>query len=167
MPSKSPSAPARSTGWRGTSGNPGRNRRSRSCSLRAHERFPEARPRILSENGPPCIARDFKQFIRRNGRTPVRTGPYCPQRNGKRARWQQSAKTEGLRPQAPQSREDALRIVTKSVEHDNTVRLHRALGYVTPQDKREGRAQPIFAARAAKLERARPARRAAATAQAP
>ena len=31
----------------------------------------------------------------------------------------------------------------------------------------EGRAQPIFAARAAKLERARPARRAAATAQAP
>jgi len=133
---------------------------------RARERFPEARPRIISDNGPQFIAKDFKQFIRLSGMTHVRTSPYYPQSNGKLERWHQSAKTECIRPQTPQSLEDARRIVTKYVEHYNTVRLHSAIGYVTPQDKLEGRAEQILAARDAKLEAARQARRTAAVAQA-
>ena len=129
---------------------------------RAHERFPEARPRIISDNGPQFIAKDFKQFVRLNGMTHVRTSPYYPQSNGKMERWHQSAKTECIRPQTPQSLEDALRIVTKYVDQYNTVRLHSAIGYVTPQDKLEGRAEQILAARDAKLEAARQARRTAA-----
>jgi len=132
---------------------------------RAHERFPEARPRIISDNGPQFIAKDFKQFVRLNGMTHVRTSPYYPQSNGKMARWHQSAKTECLRPQTPQSLEDALRIVTKYVANYNTVRLHSAIGYITPQDKLEGRAEQILAARDAKLEAARQTRRATAVAQ--
>lgn len=132
---------------------------------RARERFPEARPRIISDNGPQFIAKDFKQFIRLSGMTHVRTSPYYPQSNGKMERWHQSAKTECLRPQTPQSLEEALRIVTKYVEHYNTVRLHSAIGYVTPQDKLEGRAEQILAARDAKLEAARQTRRTAAVAQ--
>jgi putative transposase len=132
---------------------------------RAHERFPEARPRIISDNGPQFVAKDFKQFVRLNGMTHVRTSPYYPQSNGKMERWHQSAKTECIRPQTPQSLEDALRIVTKYVEHYNTVRLHSAIGYVTPQDKLEGRAEQILAARDAKLEAARQTRRTAAVAQ--
>ena len=132
---------------------------------RARERFPEARPRIISDNGPQFIAKDFKQFIRLSGMTHVRTSPYYPQSNGKLERWHQSAKTECIRPQTPQSLEDALRILTKYVEHYNTVRLHSAIGYVTPQDKLEGRAEQILAARDAKLEAARQARRTAAVAQ--
>jgi len=132
---------------------------------RAHERFPEARPRIISDNGPQFIAKDFKQFVRLNGMTHVRTSPYYPQSNGKMERWHQSAKTECIRPQTPQSLEDALRIVTKYVEQYNTVRLHSAIGYVTPKDKLEGRAEEILAARDAKLEAARQARRTAAAAQ--
>lgn len=132
---------------------------------RAHERFPEARPRIISDNGPQFIAKDFKQFVRLNGMTHVRTSPYYPQSNGKLERWHQSAKTECIRPQTPQSLEDALRIVTTYVEHYNTARLHSAIGYVTPKDKLEGRAEQILAARDAKLEAARQARRTAATAQ--
>jgi transposase InsO family protein len=31
---------------------------------RARERVPEARPRIISDNGPQFIAKDFKVFIR-------------------------------------------------------------------------------------------------------
>ena len=31
---------------------------------RAHEKFPHAKPRIISDNGPQFIARDFKEFIR-------------------------------------------------------------------------------------------------------
>jgi hypothetical protein len=56
--------------------------------------------------------------------------------------------------------------VTRYVEHYNTVRLHRAIGYVTPKDKLEGRAEQILAAREAKLEAARQMRRTAATAPA-
>jgi putative transposase len=40
---------------------------------RAREKFPDARPRIISDNGPQFIARDFKQFIRICGMTHVKT----------------------------------------------------------------------------------------------
>jgi putative transposase len=130
---------------------------------RARERFPNAPPRIISDNGPQFIAKDFKQFIRLSGMTHVRTSPYYPQSNGKLERWHQSAKVECIRPKTPLSLEDARRIVTEYVEHYNTVRLHSALGYITPWDQLEGRAEQIFAARDAKLEAARQARRAAAT----
>jgi transposase InsO family protein len=45
----------------------------------AKERYPEARPRIISDNGPQFIANDFKSFIRLSGMTHVRTSPYYPQ----------------------------------------------------------------------------------------
>jgi putative transposase len=50
---------------------------------RAREQHPEAKPRIISDNGPPFIARDFKEFVRIAGMTHVRTSPYYPQSNGK------------------------------------------------------------------------------------
>lgn len=127
---------------------------------RARERFPDARPGIISDNGPQFLAKDFKQFIRLSGMTHVRTSPYYPQSNGKLERWHQSAKVECIRPKTPLSLEDARRIVTEYVEHYNTVRLHSALGYVTPQDQLEGRAEQILATRDAKLEKAREDRRA-------
>src|SRR6516165_9074441 len=40
---------------------------------RAKELHPEARPRIISDNGPQFIAKDFKEFIRVSGMTHVRT----------------------------------------------------------------------------------------------
>jgi hypothetical protein len=36
---------------------------------------PEARPRIIPDNGPQFIAKDFKEFIRISGMTHVRTSP--------------------------------------------------------------------------------------------
>ena len=42
---------------------------------RAKEKYPEAKPRIISDNGPQFIARDFKEFIRISGMTHVRTSP--------------------------------------------------------------------------------------------
>ena len=42
---------------------------------RAKEKCPEAKPRIISDNGPQFIARDFKEFIRISGMTHVRTSP--------------------------------------------------------------------------------------------
>jgi transposase InsO family protein len=127
---------------------------------RAREKFPGVTPRIISDNGPQFIARDFKEFIRLCGMTHVKTSPYYPQSNGKIERWHRILKDECIRPGTPLTRDDARRIVTKFVEHYNTIRLHSAIGYVTPKDKLEGRDKDIFAARDRKLEAARERRKA-------
>jgi putative transposase len=126
---------------------------------RALEKYPGAKPRIISDNGPQFIARDFKTFIRVAGLEHVRTSPHYPQSNGKMERWYQTLKGECIRPQTPLSLEDARRIVAKFVEHYNTVRLHSAIGYVTPKDMLEGRAEEIHALRDQRLEAARERRR--------
>jgi putative transposase len=128
---------------------------------RARERHPDRRPRIISDNGPQFIAKEFKEFIRIHGLTHVRTSPYYPQSNGKLERWHGSLKRECIRPAAPRSADEARQRVAAYVEHYNHVRLHGALGYVTPADKLAGRERAIWAARDAKLEAARERRAAA------
>jgi putative transposase len=122
---------------------------------RAREKFPDARPRIISDNGPQFIARDFKEFIRIAGMTHVRTSPYYPQSNGKLERFHKTIKGECLRLKVPLSLEDARRIVADYVIHYNEARLHSAIGYVTPQDKLLGNEAAIFAERDRKLAEAR------------
>ena len=122
---------------------------------RAREQFPRPSPRIISDNGPQFIARDFKEFIRLCGMTHVRTSPFYPQSNGKIERWHQSLKGECVRPGVPLSIDDARRLVGRYVDHYNRVRLHSAIGYVTPLAKLEGREPQIFAERDRKLEAAR------------
>jgi putative transposase len=126
---------------------------------RAREKFPGVNPRIISDNGPQFIARDFKQFIRICGMTHVKTSPYYPQSNGKLERFHKTLKTECIRPQTPLNLEDARRMVEEYVQHYNNVRLHSAIGYVTPADKLTGREEEIFAARDKKLAEAREQRR--------
>ena len=122
---------------------------------RAKEKFPNARPRIISDNGPQFIARDFKEFIRISGMTHIRTAPYYPQSNGKMERWNQSIKSECIRPGVPLSLDDAERLIAQYVEVYNGQRLHSSLGYITPQDMLEGRQAEIHAARDRKLGEAR------------
>jgi transposase InsO family protein len=57
---------------------------------RAREKITQATPRIISDDGPQFIARDFKEFIRICGMTHVRTSLYYTQSNGKTERWHQS-----------------------------------------------------------------------------
>ena len=121
----------------------------------AREKHPQAKPRIISDNGPQFLARDFKEYIRFCGMTHVRTSPYYPQSNGKLERFHQSLKTECIRPGTPLSGEDARRLIQRYVDHYNTVRLHSAIGFVTPQDMLAGRQAEIHAARDRKLETAR------------
>ena len=122
---------------------------------RAKEKYPEVRPRVISDKGPQFIARDFKEFIRISGMTHVRTSPSYPQSNGKIERWHKSLKAECIRPGTPLSPEDARRLIGQYVDHYNTVRLHSAIGYVTPADMLAGRQAEIHAARDRKLEEAR------------
>lgn len=129
---------------------------------RAKEQFPETRPRIISDNGPQFIAKDFKEFIRISGMTHVRTSPYYPQSNGKMERWNGSIKSECIRPGVPLSLGDAIRLVAQYVQVYNEQRLHSAVGYVTPKAMLEGRQKQIHAERDRKLEAARQQRELAA-----
>jgi putative transposase len=122
---------------------------------RAREKFPSVTPRVISDNGPQFVAREFKAFIRLAGMTHVRTAPFYPQSNGKIERWHKTLKAECIRPRTPLDLDDARRSVDEFVRHYNEVRLHGAIGYVTPADKLAGRAERIHAERDRKLAEAR------------
>jgi putative transposase len=131
------------------------------CILeRARELHPGEKPRIISDNGPQFIAKDFKEYIRIAGMTHVRTAPYYPQSNGKIERYHRTIKGDAIRPGQPGSLSEACNLVERFVEHYNTVRLHSAIGYVAPSDFMAGRAPAIWSARDDKLQAAREARRA-------
>jgi len=122
---------------------------------RARERFPGVKPRIISDNGPQFIAKDFKSYIRLVGMTHVRTSPYYPQSNGKIERWHKSLKSESIRMFCPNSLGEARQVVERFVDQYNNRRLHASLAYVTPADRLYGRQDAIWAARDRKLEEAR------------
>jgi transposase InsO family protein len=130
---------------------------------RARERFPGKTPRIVSDNGPQFVSKDFKSYIRETQMTHVRTSPYYPQSNGKVEGYIKTYRG-ALRYQMPVTLEEAISATEKVIRHYNVERLHSSLGYITPKDKLEGREKEIFAARDRKLEEAR-ARRAEARAK--
>ena len=128
---------------------------------RALEKQPGVTPRIISDNGPQFIAKDFKTFIRICGMTHVRTSPFYPQSNGKLERWHGSLKSECIRPAALETLEEARRKVASYVTHYNHERLHSAIGYIAPADRLAGLETEIFAERDRKLNDARARRKAA------
>ena len=70
---------------------------------RAKEKYPEARARIISDNGPQFMAKDFKEFIRVSGMTHVRTSPCYLQSNGNLERWHKTLKREYVFDQTAQT----------------------------------------------------------------
>jgi transposase InsO family protein len=126
---------------------------------RAKEMFPGVTPRIISDNGPQFIAKDFKEFIRLAGMTHVRTSPFYPQSNGKIERWHHSLKSEAVRLAGIRDYAHAQQVLAAYIGYYNNTRLNSAIGYIAPADKLAGREKEIFAERDRKLEEAR-ARRA-------
>ena len=147
---------------------PPRRHRSNSSARNANDRpsCPETRPC-------PAPSSDSKRRVRILARTADgrdgllgnvdsygRDAAYLnAEANGKLERWHKSLKSECIRPLTPLTLEDALRLIQTYVNYYNTVRLHSAIGYVTPQDRLAGRQAEIHAARDRKLEQARQLRR--------
>ena len=126
---------------------------------RAREKFPQSHPRLISDNGPQFIARDFKEFVRHCQMSHVRTSPGYPQSNGKLERWFKTVKGDCIRPKTPLSLTDACRIVNQFVTYYNETRLHSAIGYVTPLARLTGQDKLILAQRKYKLAQAQENRR--------
>lgn len=121
---------------------------------KAREQYPEAKPRIITDNGPQFVSKDFKSFINICDMTHVTTAPYYPQSNGKIERWHRSLKHEGIRPYTPLDEEDAKRIIGRYIKDYNEVRLHSAIGYVPPALMLNGTAERLQKQRKEKLRMA-------------
>ena len=122
---------------------------------RAHEKYPDARPRIISDNGPQFISKDFREFIRLSGFTHVKTAPYHPQSNGKLERFHGTIKQEEIRNNSYLSLQDARKHIAAFIGHYNTTRLHSAIHYLTPEDVLMGRTKHRLDERQKKLDAAR------------
>lgn len=122
---------------------------------KAREKYPEAKPRVIADNGNQFVARDFKEFIRISGMSHVRTSPYYPQSNGKIERFHKTIKQDCIRPSVLLSKDDANRTIEAFIEHYSFTRLHSAIGYVTPHDRLTGRHTEVQESRDTKLKAAR------------
>jgi transposase InsO family protein len=126
---------------------------------RAREKFPHARPRVISDQGSAFVARDFKEFIRLWHTSHILCSPHYPQSNGKLERFHRTLKEQAIRPKTPLTLQDARRVANEFIDHYNDVRLHSAIGFITPKDRLENRHLQIFALRDKRLESARQQRK--------
>ena len=126
---------------------------------RSLEKYPHAKPRIISDNGPQFIARDIQRVHPHSRSTHVRHSPYYPQSNGKIERWAKSLKADCIRPGVILEPPRGPSLGERLHRTLNSVRLHSAIGYITPADKLAGKEEAIFAARDQKLLQARETRK--------
>ncbi len=125
----------------------------------AVERFPEARGRMISDNGKQFVCREYRELLAQHGFIYSNTSPYYPQSNGKLEKFHGSLKNELPGGREMTGFEYAEHLIDRLVDYYNEVRLHSAIGYVTPRDMLEGRAPAIQAERERKLKDARERRR--------
>lgn len=97
---------------------------------KAREAHPQARPRVISDQGSQFKSREFKTFINQWQASHVMTSPYYPQSNGKLERFHKTLKTQAIHPKTPLDLQDAKRITGDFIEYYNTQRLHSAIEHV-------------------------------------
>jgi transposase InsO family protein len=121
---------------------------------RAREKFPDARPQIISDNGSQYIAKDFKKFISYANFTHVRCRPNHPQSNGKMERFHRSYRTEKVRKSSFLSLADGKKQTAEYIEYYNNVRLHAGIFYLTPNDMLMGLKETRLEERRVKIAKA-------------
>ncbi len=124
----------------------------------AKDKYPKAKPRIITDNGSQFISKEFKQFIKDAEFTHIRTSVNHPQANGKIERWHRTISEECLRIKSPITIEEYQTFIEDYVNYYNTKRLHAALKYLTPEDYMMNRIEERLAERETKLEKAEIAR---------
>lgn len=126
---------------------------------RAKELHPDARARIIHDNGKQFASREFLRLVAELELRETPTSPFHPQSNGKVERMHRTLKTEEVRRNAYLDAGDARRKMGEWVRFYNSERLHSALEYLTPDDVFFGRAPERLAERKEKMYNADMARR--------
>ncbi len=122
---------------------------------KALEKYPGSKPRLISDNGPQYISKDFAEYLKLAGLQHIRTSIAYPQSNGKIERYHRSIHEECLSKSSFINLDDARRQVASYIEHYNTKRLHSSLFYLTPEDFIFGRVHEKLTIRDNKLREAK------------
>lgn len=122
---------------------------------KGREKFPNAKPRIISDRGSQFIAREFKEYIMEVGfkHTLITVG--YPQANGKAERFFRTAKEECVLRNSFFETGDAKEKLGEYIEYYNDKRLHSSIGYISPKDMLDGRKDKICRERERKLDETR------------
>jgi transposase InsO family protein len=126
---------------------------------RVKERYPDARPKLIHDNGSQFISLDFKRLMQTLEIQSVRTRRNHPQTNGKAERLNGLVKNEALRPSSPSSYQEACQILNDYEYTYNYQRLHAGINYLRPSDMLFDRGRKILTEREAKLAAARELRK--------
>jgi transposase InsO family protein len=125
---------------------------------KAHEKYPNEKPRLISDNGGQFIAKDFQEYLKNLELQHTTTSFNYPQSNGKIERYHRSLEEECIRVKSMITPEDAQNQIAGYIDHYNNHRLHSALGYLRPIDYLNGNDKELLKVRQEKLDKAAEAR---------
>jgi len=119
------------------------------------DKYPNAEPMVIHDNGSQFISNDFKQILFENNCKDVPTRIRHPETNGKAERFVGLVREEALRPNSPAYYGEAVKVIGKYVDEYNNIRYHSGIGFLKPVDMFSGREHIIRAERKRKLSEAR------------
>lgn len=120
----------------------------------AKDKYNGVSPRIISDNGPQFISKEFSKFISFVEFTHVKTSVGYPQSNGKIERFHGTFNQEFYKNTPLLSFEDAKEKINRYIEKYNYSRLHSSLFYLTPNDFLENKIDEKLKIREMKLKNA-------------
>lgn len=105
----------------------------------AKELYPDARARIIHDNGKQFASRDFLTLVSYLELRETATSPFHPQSNGKVERFHRTMKSEEVRRDDYHGIDDARAKMGEWIRMYNSERLLSAIGYLTPDEVFAGR----------------------------
>ncbi|NBO24861.1 MAG: transposase [Chlamydiae bacterium] len=119
------------------------------------DKYPFAKPKLINDNGSQFISHEFKKLLHRLEIQQVFTRRNHPQTNGKIERLNGTVKREAIRPNSPQSYQEAWDVLNNYSYQYNHQRLHAGIKYLRPADMFFGRGLQVLTERKIKIESAR------------